>query len=64
MICRFTQRSKSLLTIQYNEGKVLAVGQGRRTLTTGETIPVAVKEGDKVLLPDYGGTQLKLDGKE
>ncbi len=53
-----------LLIIQYNEGKVLAVGQGRRTLTTGETIPVAVKEGDKVLLPDYGGTQLKLDGKE
>ncbi len=64
MICRFTQRSKSLLTIQYNEGKVLAVGQGRRTLTNGEIIPVAVKEGDKVLLPDYGGTQLKLDGKE
>jgi len=33
-------------------------------LTNGEIIPVAVKEGDKVLLPDYGGTQLKLDGKE
>ncbi len=64
LICRFIQRSKSLLTIQYNEGKVLAVGQGRRTLTNGEIIPVAVKEGDKVLLPDYGGTQLKLDGKE
>lgn len=64
MICRFTQRSLPLLFIQYNEGKVLAVGQGRRTLTNGEIIPVAVKEGDKVLLPDYGGTQLKLDGKE
>lgn len=62
--CCFTQRSMPLLTIQYNEGKVLAVGQGRRTLTNGEIIPVAVKEGDKVLLPDYGGTQLKLDGKE
>ena len=49
---------------QYNEGKVIATGQGRRTLTNGEVIPVAVKEGDKVLLPDYGGTQLKLDGKE
>ena len=54
----------ALLNLQYNEGKVLAVGQGRRTLTNGEIIPVAVKEGDKVLLPDYGGTQLKLDDKE
>ncbi|DBB04274.1 TPA: 10 kDa chaperonin [Trebouxia sp. C0004] len=60
----FAQRLMPLLTIQYNEGKVLAVGQGRRTLTNGEIIPVAVKEGDKVLLPDYGGTQLKLDGKD
>ncbi|KAL3141840.1 hypothetical protein ABBQ32_004508 [Trebouxia sp. C0010 RCD-2024] len=51
-------------TSKYNEGKVIATGQGRRTLTSGEVIPVAVKEGDKVLLPDYGGTQLKLDGKE
>ena len=50
--------------LQYNEGKVIATGQGRRTLTNGEIIPVAVKEGDKVLLPEYGGTQLKLDGKE
>lgn len=24
----------------------------------------AVKEGDKVLLPEYGGTNLKLDGEE
>jgi len=25
---------------------------------------VAVKEGDKVLLPDYGGTTVKLEDKE
>jgi chaperonin GroES len=39
---------------------VVAVGPGRRT-TTGDLIPVAVKEGDKVLLPEYGGTPVKLD---
>jgi co-chaperonin GroES (HSP10) len=27
-------------------------------------IHAAVKEGDKVLLPEYGGTNLKLDGEE
>jgi chaperonin GroES len=26
----------------------------------GEIIPVSVKEGDKVLLPEYGGVQVKL----
>jgi co-chaperonin GroES (HSP10) len=49
--------------LQVNQGTVLAVGPGRRS-TTGELIPVAVKEGDKVLLPEYGGTQVKLDDKE
>lgn len=62
--CCCTYTCHVCICLQYNEGRVLAVGQGRRTLTSGETIPVAVKEGDKVLLPDYGGTQLKLDGKE
>jgi chaperonin GroES len=42
---------------------VLAVGPGRRT-TTGDVVPVAVKEGDTVLLPEYGGTPVKLDDKE
>lgn len=39
---------------------MLAVGPGRRT-TTGDIVPVAVKEGDKVLLPEYGGTPVKLE---
>lgn len=30
----------------------------------GDLIPVSVKEGDKVLLPDYGGTTVKLEDKE
>lgn len=31
---------------------------------TGELIPMSVKEGDKVLLPDYGGTTVKLQDNE
>lgn len=41
------------------------MGPGRRT-KDGELIPCAVKEGDKVLLPEYGGSMVKLgsDSKE
>ncbi|KAI8538217.1 hypothetical protein RHMOL_Rhmol09G0085500 [Rhododendron molle] len=46
-----------------NSGKVVAVGPGMRD-TSGNHIPVAVKEGETVLLPDYGGMQVKLDDKE
>ncbi|XP_040354772.2 10 kDa heat shock protein, mitochondrial isoform X1 [Ixodes scapularis] len=30
----------------------------------GQTIPPAVKAGDKVLLPEYGGTKVEIDNKE
>ena len=43
---------------------MLAVGPGRRAADTGAPIPLAVKEGDTVLLPEYGGTPLKHEGKE
>ncbi|CAI9095987.1 OLC1v1032039C2 [Oldenlandia corymbosa var. corymbosa] len=46
-----------------NSGKVVAVGPGLRD-KSGNAIPVAVKEGDTVLLPEYGGTQVKLGEKE
>ena len=45
--------------LQMNEGSVVAVGPGRRTVN-GDLIPVGVKQGDKVLLPEYGGVQVKL----
>ena len=47
-----------------NEGLVLAVGPGLRTREDGEFIPVGVEVGDKVLLPEYGGLQIKLDGED
>lgn len=49
--------------MQLNSGKVVAVGPGQRD-RNGNVIPVAVKEGDTVLLPEYGGTQVKLGEKE
>lgn len=44
-------------------GTVIAVGPGLRS-KTGDLIPTQVKEGDKVLLPEYGGQKVKVDDKE
>ncbi|MDA1043944.1 MAG: co-chaperone GroES [Verrucomicrobia bacterium] len=45
------------------EGKVVAVGTGKRD-DDGKLIPFNVKKGDKVLMPKYGGTEVKIDDKE
>ncbi|KAL6009839.1 10 kda heat shock protein [Asimina triloba] len=46
-----------------NSGKVIAVGPGARD-REGKLIPVTFKEGETVLLPEYGGTEVKLGEKE
>src|SRR5918999_1455215 len=46
------------------EGTVIAVGPGKRSDTTGDVIPVDVKEGDRVIYSKYGGTEVKVDGEE
>ncbi|KAE8580081.1 hypothetical protein XENTR_v10024296 [Xenopus tropicalis] len=51
-----------------SQGKVLqatvvAVGDGSRG-KTGDIQPVSVKVGEKILLPEYGGTKVVLDDKE
>jgi chaperonin GroES len=46
-----------------NEGVVIAVGPGARN-QAGETIKMTVKEGDKVLLPEYGGDKIEMDKQE
>lgn len=45
------------------QGKVVAVGTGKLD-DAGKKIAFNVKKGDKVLMPKYGGTEIKLDGKE
>jgi chaperonin GroES len=44
------------------EGKVVAVGTGKLD-DDGKVIPFNVKKGDIVLMPKYGGTEVKLDDK-
>jgi chaperonin GroES len=44
------------------EGVVVAVGTGR--YEKGQTIPLAVKEGDRVLFGKYAGSEIKIDGEE
>jgi chaperonin GroES len=44
------------------QGKVIAVGQGRRE--DGKVIPLDVKAGDKVLFGKYAGTEIKIEDVE
>jgi len=45
------------------EGKVVAVGPGK-VLDNGQTAPVGVKAGDRVLFSSYAGSEVKIDGEE
>ena len=45
------------------EGKVIAVGKGKND-DSGKRIPIDVKVGDRVLMPKYGGSEVKIDDKE
>jgi chaperonin GroES len=46
-----------------NEGVVVSVGPGGRA-TDGSIIPMSVSAGDSVLLPEYGGSKVVIDGKD
>lgn len=45
------------------EAKVVALGTGKKD-DDGKLIPFEVKVGDLVLTSKYGGTDVKIDGKE
>lgn len=44
------------------EGKVVEVGPGKLT-DDGKRIPMNVKKGQRVLMPKYGGSEIKVDDK-
>ena len=54
---------------RYRQGKT-AGRRSRRArhrqdaTTTARNIPFEVKKGDRVLISKYGGTEIKIDGKE
>ncbi|MBU1693555.1 MAG: co-chaperone GroES [Verrucomicrobia bacterium] len=45
------------------QGKVIAIGTGKLD-DNGKVIPFHVKKGDKVLMPRYGGSEVKINDKE
>ena len=46
------------------EAEIVAVGPGNRVEGGDERIPLDVKEGDKVLIGKYSGTEVKIEGEE
>nr|POE71833.1 10 kda heat shock protein, mitochondrial [Quercus suber] len=48
---------------ELNEAKVLAVGPGALD-KDGKRIPMGVQSGDKVLIPQFGGSPIKVGDEE
>ena len=46
------------------EGKVVAVGLGRKSYVTGERLPMVVKVGDKVKFQAFAGKEVKVEDKD
>ncbi len=46
------------------QGKVLAVGPGKRSDQTGEIIPLGIEVGQTVLYSKYGGTEVTANGED
>ena len=46
-----------------NEGEVVAVGPGIKDVSGNLHVPT-LKAGDAVLLPEYGGSKIEVDGDE
>jgi chaperonin GroES len=46
-----------------SQGEVIAVGGGK-PLDNGQTRPMELKVGDKVLFGKYSGSEVKIDGEE
>ena len=44
------------------EGKIIALGTGKID-DNGKKVEFTVKEGNKVLISKYGGTEIKVDGE-
>lgn len=45
------------------QGEIIAVGKGK-LLDNGDSRPLDVKIGDRVLFGKYSGTEVKLDGED
>ena len=44
------------------EGEIIAVGRGKSN--DEGSVPLAVKDGDRILFGKYSGTEIKIDGED
>ena len=49
---------------QVVEGEVVAVGPGSRNMMNGESMPMDIKVGDKILYTKFAATEVQYKGKE
>lgn len=47
-----------------NQGTIVAAGPGATDANTGKLIPLSVQVGDNVLLPNFGGSPVKVGDEE
>jgi co-chaperonin GroES (HSP10) len=52
------------LSFELSSLQVVATGPGLPHPTTGSIVPPVIKTGDRVLLPAFGGQQIKVEGEE
>jgi len=45
------------------EGQVISTGKGK-TNDEGKVLPLALREGDRILFAKYSGTEIKIDGED
>merc|ERR1712141_233126 len=63
-----TKTKGGIIIPEKAQGKVLeatgvAAGPGARN-EKGDTVPLSIAVGDKVLLPEFGGSKIEIDAKE
>ena len=45
-------------------GEVLAVGPGSRNMSTGEFMPIPLKEGDKIIYAKFSATEVQYEEQD
>jgi len=49
---------------QTAEGIVISVGRGSRNMTTGEWMPIPLKEGDRIIYSKFSATEVQYEEED
>ena len=49
---------------QTAQGIVISVGQGSRNMTTGESMPIPINEGDTIIYTKFSAMEVEHNGEE